>query len=63
MGFPHGSAVAKNPPANAGDGGDKGCIPVLDDPLEEEMANHSSILTWKSPWTEEPGWLPSMSQT
>ena len=26
-----------------------------DDPLEEEMANHSSILAWKTPGTEEPG--------
>ena len=27
------------------------------DPLEEEMATHSSILAWKIPWTEEPGRL------
>ena len=26
-----------------------------EDPLEEEMATHSSILAWRSPWTEEPG--------
>ena len=26
-----------------------------EDPLEEGMATHSSILTWKIPWTEEPG--------
>ena len=26
-----------------------------EDPLEEEMATHSSILAWKIPWTEEPG--------
>ena len=31
-----------------------------EDPLEEEMATHSSILAWKIPWTEEPGWLQSM---
>ena len=31
-----------------------------EDPLEEEMATHSSILTWKIPWTEEPGVLQSM---
>ena len=31
-----------------------------EDPLEEEMAIHSSILAWKSPWTEEPGGLQSM---
>ena len=28
-----------------------------DDPLEEEMATHSSILAWEMPWTEEPGRL------
>ena len=31
-----------------------------EDPLEEEMATHSSILTWRIPWTEEPGQLQSM---
>ena len=31
-----------------------------EDPLEEEMAAHSSILAWKIPWTVEPGRLPSM---
>ena len=31
-----------------------------DDPLEKEMATHSSILAWKSPQTEEPGRLQSM---
>ena len=31
-----------------------------EDPLKKEMANHSSILTWKVPWTEEPGGLQSM---
>ena len=29
----------------------------LEDPLEKEMATHSSILAWKIPWTEEPGGL------
>ena len=28
--------------------------------LEKEMATHSSILTWRIPWTEEPGGLQSM---
>ena len=28
-----------------------------EDPLEKEMATHSSILTWRSPWAEEPGGL------
>ena len=31
-----------------------------EDPLEKEMATHSSILAWKIPWTEEPGRLQSM---
>ena len=31
-----------------------------EDPLEEEMATHSSILVWRTPWTEEPGGLQSM---
>ena len=30
-----------------------------EDPLEKEMATHSSIITWRIPWTEEPGGLPS----
>ena len=32
----------------------------LEDPLEEEMATHSSILAWRIPQTEEPGGLQSM---
>ena len=31
-----------------------------EDPLEKEMATHSSTLAWKLPWTEEPGRLPSI---
>ena len=31
-----------------------------EDPLEEDMETHSSILAWKIPWTEEPGGLQSM---
>ena len=31
-----------------------------EDPLEKEMATHSSILAWRIPWTEEPGMLQSM---
>ena len=34
-----------------------------EDPLEEEMATHSSILAWKIPWAEEPGGLQSMGVT
>ena len=32
----------------------------LEDPLEKEMATHSSILAWKIPWVEEPSRLQSM---
>ena len=31
-----------------------------EDPLEKEMATHSSISAWRTPWTEEPGRLQSM---
>ena len=31
-----------------------------EDPLEQEMATHSSILAWEIPWTEKPGRLQSM---
>ena len=34
--------------------------PGGEDPLEKEMATHSSILAWRIPWTEEPGRLQSM---
>ena len=33
---------------------------VQEDPLEKGMTTHSSILVWRIPWTEEPGWLQSM---
>ena len=46
--------LVKNPPANAGD---VGSILGWEDHLEKEMATHSSILTWKIPWTEETGGL------
>ena len=49
--------MVKNPPANAGDIRDAGLIPGREDPLEEEMATHSSILAWRIPWTEGPGGL------
>ena len=49
--------VVKNPPAVAGDLRDVGLIPGHEDPLEEGMATHSSILTWRITWTEEPGGL------
>jgi len=51
--------VVKNPPANAGKARDRSSL-GWEDPLEEEVATHSSILAWKIPWTEEPGGLQSM---
>ena len=53
------SLVVKNLPGNAGDSRDG--IQLLDgeDPLEKEMATHSSIPAWKIPRTEEPGGLYS----
>ena len=59
MGFP-GTLVVKNLPANAGDIRDVGSIPGREDPLEEGMATHSSILAWRILWTEEPGRLQSI---
>ena len=56
MGVPTG-LVVKNLPADAGDAGNLGFILGQEDPLEEEMATHSSILGWTTPWTEEPGRL------
>ena len=47
----------KNLPANAGDAGS---VPGLEDPLEKEMATHSSIVAWEIIWTEEPGGLQSL---
>ena len=39
------------------DEGDVGSIPGQEDPLEEGMATHASILAWRIPWTEKPGGL------
>ena len=52
-----GGTVVRNPPANSGDRGEAVSIPGSEDPLEQEMAMHSSILAWKFSWTEEPGEL------
>jgi hypothetical protein len=52
-----GGSVIKNPPTNAGD---QSVTLGQRDPLEKEMASHSSILAWEIPWTEEIGRLPSM---
>ena len=58
MGSPSGSAV-KNPAAMQKP--QETWVRSLgrEDPLEEEMATHSSILAWEIPWTEEPGGLQS----
>ena len=50
----------KEPLANAVDTRDGGSIQGWEDPLKKEMATHSSILAWETPWTEEPGRLQSM---
>ena len=54
--------VVKNLSANEGDVRDMDSFPGLgrSDPLEKEMATHSSILACRIPWTEEPGRLQSM---
>ena len=39
--------------------GELGSTLGQEDPMEKGMATHSSILTWRIPWTEEPGGLPS----
>ena len=54
-GFPHDS-VGKESTCNAGDTGDSGLVPGLEDPLEEDTATHS-ILAWGVPWIEKPGGL------
>ena len=51
--------MLKNPPANVGDKGDVLWSLGREDPLEKEVATHSSILAWRIPWTEEPGGLQS----
>ena len=53
--------MGKESTCNSKDTGDAGSISRLEDPLEKEMATHSSILAWKILWTEEPGRLQSMS--
>ena len=56
MGFP-GDSVLKNPSAKQ-----ETWVWSLgwEDPLEKEMATHSSSLAWETPWTEEPGGLQSI---
>ena len=54
--------VLKNTPGNSGD--ERHMVRSLgwEDPLEEDMATHFSILAWRIPWSEEPGGLQSMGQ-
>ena len=54
LGFPAGS-VDRESACNAGDARDAGLILGREDPLAEEMAIHSSILAWETPWAEDPG--------
>ena len=56
--------MVKNPPAKAGNLQELQVQSLgQEDPPEEEMATHSSILTWEITWTEEPGGLQSMGVT
>ena len=59
LGFPGGSVV-KNLPAMPEPPETLVWSLGGEDPLEKEMATHSSILTWRIPWTEKPGGLQSM---
>ena len=52
--------VVKNLSVNAGDVRDAGLILGWEDPLEEGLATHSSILAWRTPWTEEPDKISSI---
>ena len=56
--------VKKKKKKSACNAGDLGSIPGLrrwvSDPLEKGMVTHSSILAWRTPWTEETGGLQSM---
>ena len=53
-------SVVKNPPAVQETKETRVRSLGQEDPLEEEMATHSSVLAWRIPWTEEPGGLRSM---
>ena len=53
--------LVKNPPADAGDTESQVQSLGQEDPLEEDMATHSSILAGESPWTEEAGGLQSVA--
>ena len=53
-------AVLGFPGSSDSNEGNLRSIPVLEDPLEEGKATHSSLLAWRIPWMEEPGGLQSM---
>ena len=55
--FPDMAQPVKNPPASAGDEETQFLSLGWEDPLEKEMATHSSTLAWEIPRTEEPGGL------
>ena len=55
-----GALVVKNPPANTGDIRDMSSSLDQEDPVEEGMATHFSILAWRITRTEEPGRLQSI---
>ena len=57
--LPFGERTRDFSPGHAGKEGPQLAL-RLEDPLEKEMATHSSTLAWKIPWTEEPGRLQSM---
>ena len=52
----------KNPPVSRGvpKQGTRVCSLSREDPLEKELATHSSVPAWEMPWTEEPGGLQSI---
>ena len=52
--------MVKKLPTNAGDARDLVWSLGRENPLEKEMAPHSSVLAWQSPWTEERGGLQSL---
>ena len=52
-------SVGKESASHTGDTGNSALIPGQENPLEEKMATHFSILAWKISWTEEPGRLQS----
>ena len=53
-----GGGVVKYPPANAADIRHRSLTPGRKDPLEEEMATHSSIPAWRVPWRSLAGYSP-----